>query len=83
MHFALVFEKYRRLPDDVTIGLALVDICLPQRRHPIGQHSARVRKDDPGFEPVAVIGSRRDFVNAGPVKVVGPLFKPIRQGLSV
>src|SRR6267154_4312811 len=53
-HFTLVFEKYRRLPDDVTIGLALVDICLPQRRHPISQHSARVRKDDPGFETVAV-----------------------------
>src|SRR6202048_1787771 len=41
-HFTLVFEKYRRLPDDVTIGLALVDICLPQSRHPIGQHPARV-----------------------------------------
>src|ERR1700730_13540552 len=55
-YFALVFGKYRRLPDDMTIGLALVDICLPQRRHPIGQHSTRVRKDDTGFETVAVSG---------------------------
>src|SRR5258708_27785585 len=59
------------------VGLALVDIRLAQRGYPVEQHAARIGKDDRGLETLAMIGGRRDLVDASSVKMIGPLLKTV------
>src|SRR5712671_6924777 len=63
--------------DDVAVAVRLENVGLAERGHPVDQHAARSRIDDPVLQSGLMAGTAGDDVAALLDEEIGPVLEPV------